>query len=105
MVAILQRLIQKVKADKWELLDQIDKKFDELEGKLGFPSKKRYRALSSSLNTDTLIVEREWKSMAELEKSMFASLCDPGIQKLHEQLNDMIEETKIEMFVIWPLKA
>ena len=70
MVLIIARLTQKIRTGTWDELDKIDKQFTEIEDKFGYPPKKRYRSLIGGNPTDILIIDREWKSLAEMEKIM-----------------------------------
>ncbi len=103
MVIIINRLIQKVRPDKWDELEEIDKKFNEIESRIGFPPKKRYRCLSGPINWNWIIIERQWESMAKMEKFMMKLYLDPESQKLSEKLNSIIEDQRIELYMPWPL--
>ncbi len=105
MVYVLERLIQKVKPDKWAALDELDAKFNAIESKIGFPPKKRYRSLAGPLNNDIIVIEREWKSMAIMEKTALESAGNADLAKLGAQLNDIIEKSWHELYAIWPYKV
>jgi hypothetical protein len=105
MVVVMERLIQKVKPDKWAALDEIDKKYDGIESKIGFPTKKRYRSMIGPLDNDTIVVEREWKSMAAMEQAVLGSMGNAELQKLAVQLNDIIVKSWHEVYAIWPFKV
>jgi hypothetical protein len=45
---ILERQTQKIYPDKWEALEVLDKKYNQIESVVGFPSMKRYRLMLSS---------------------------------------------------------
>ncbi|MFX1406217.1 MAG: hypothetical protein ACFFC9_05170 [Promethearchaeota archaeon] len=102
MVKVILRLIQKIYPGKWNDLDEIDKRFDEIEANLGFPPKKRFRSLMGAYNNDTLIVEREWDSMAKMEKLLTKSYLDPDYQKLEKKLESIVEWQKVEMYIPHP---
>ena len=103
MVMIINRMIQKVRPDKWDELEEIDKKFNEIESRIGFPPKKRYRCLSGLINWNWIIIERQWESMAKMEKFMLKAYLDPEYQKLSEKLNSIIEDQRVELYMPWPL--
>ncbi len=105
MPVVLQRLIQKVKVDKWDALDAIDKKFDAAEAKFKYPPKRRYRSMIGPLDINVIIIEREWKSVAKMEEAMLASYGDPELQKLTAELNTIIEDAWSELYLVWPLKV
>ncbi|TFG30281.1 MAG: hypothetical protein EU532_01460 [Promethearchaeota archaeon] len=102
MVIVIQRLIQRVYNGKWDELESIDKKFTELENKMGFPPKKRYRCLSSPYDTNTIIIERQWESLAKLEKINTKSFLDPEYQKLSNSIDTIIESQHMELLVPHP---
>jgi len=102
MVIVIQRLIQIVYNGKWDELETIDKKFNELEDKMGFPPKKRYRFLTGAHDNNTIIIERQWESLAKLEKIMTKSFLDPEYQKLSNSLDTIIERGYQELLVPHP---
>jgi hypothetical protein len=63
-MVIVERMIQKIRPNKWAELEAIDKKYDVVESRLGFPAKKRYQCIVGGHDTNTLIVERQWESFA-----------------------------------------
>ncbi len=102
MVIVIQRLIQRVYNGKWEELEKIDKKFTELENKMGYPPKKRYRYLTGPYDTNTIIIEHQWESLAKMEKIMTKAFLDPEYQKLSSALDTIIESQKQELLVPHP---
>ena len=105
MVVVMERLIQKVKPDKWAALDEIDAKFNAIESKMGFPPKKRYRSMIGPLDNDVIVIEREWKSMAVMEQTVLGSMGNADLVKLGVQLADIIEKSWHEVYAIWPYKV
>ena len=105
MVIVIHRQIQKIRPGKWDALDEIDKKYDEIEKRLKFPTetKRRLRAMVGTHNTDTLIVEYTWPSMAKMEKILTTALLDPEYQKLGEKLESILESSQWELYIPWPL--
>jgi len=102
MVIVIQRLIQRVYNGKWEELEKIDKKFTELENKMGYPPKKRYRYLTGPYDTNTIIIEHQWESLAKMEKIMTKAFLDPEYQKLSSAVDTIIESQKQELLVPHP---
>jgi hypothetical protein len=104
MVLIIWRQIEKINADKWDELEKLEKRFLEVEKRLGFPieTKKRYRALFGSSDVNTLIIDYQWDSMAKMEKTYTKAFLDPEYQKLAEEALPLIEENRWEILVPWP---
>jgi hypothetical protein len=95
-------LIQKIANGKWEELEALDKKFNEIEEKLGYPPKKRFRSLSGSYDNNVIIIEREWQSLAKMEKIMTKGFLDPELDKLGKKLDSILEWQKTELYVPHP---
>ena len=54
---ILRREVQKIRSGKWEELEELEKKWQELERRAGHPDgKKRYRGMSAPHDLDTMII-------------------------------------------------
>jgi hypothetical protein len=104
MPAFLERLIEKVRQGKWDEVEPINKKFDENEKKFGFPPKRRYRAYFGHEDSDTLIIEREWKSVAQYEEGLTKAWADAEEQKLIKEQEKIIESMRVEMYIVWPPK-
>jgi hypothetical protein len=102
---ILERQVQKIYAGKWDDLDEIDKRYDQVEKKYAFPPKRRYRAFSGTSDTDTIVIEREWKSMAKYEETMLKIWADSEWQKLNKEGEKIIEYNHFEFYLVWPLKV
>lgn len=95
---VIERMIQKIHPDKWAELEEIDKKYDVVEGRLGFPPKKRYRCVSGSHDTNTLIVERQWESFAAMEATYQKAMADPELQALWADGTPIVKSTQIELY-------
>ena len=102
MVIVIMRLIQRVTSGKWDDLEEIDKKCNEIEDRLGYPPKKRYRSLSGLYNNNVIIIEREWQSLSKMEKIMTKGFLDPELTKLDKKLDSIIEWQKTELYVPHP---
>ena len=102
MVIVIQRLIQRIANGKWDELEVIDKKFTEYEAKLGYPPKKRFRALTGCNDTNVLIIEFQWASLAKMEKTMTKAFLDTEYQELSKKLDDIVEWQKFELYVPHP---
>ena len=96
------RLIQKIANGKWDELEELDKKWNEIEDNLGYPPKKRYRSLSGAYSTNVIIIEREWQSLSKMEKVMTKGFLDPELAKLEKKLGSIVEWQKTELYVPHP---
>lgn len=68
---ILRREVQKIRSGKWEELEELEKKWQELERRAGHPEgKKRYRGMSAPHDLDTMIIEVEWECLAAISPSI-----------------------------------
>ena len=95
---VVERLIQQIRPNKWAELEALDKKFDAVESRLGFPPKKRYRCYVGGHNTDTLIIERQWKSMAAMEAAYEKAFADPEDQALGAEAASIIKSNQYELY-------
>jgi hypothetical protein len=102
MPEILVRFIQEIRPDKWAELEAIDSKYVEIEEKLGFPPKKRYRSLMGGYHYDTLLIDRVWESLAQLEEVTLKSMVDSEYQKLQEELVPIMKSQRVEMYLPMP---
>jgi hypothetical protein len=95
---ILERLIQKVRPGKWVELEELDKKYNALEKDFGFPSKKRYQCMSGGQDFNTLIIERQWGSLAEMEATYGKALANEAYQKLNQESFSVIKSSQMELY-------
>ncbi len=95
----VERMIQKIAPGKWAELEVLDQKYNALEGRLGFPPKRRMRAILGGLSTDTLVVEREWDSMADLEAATFRRMADPEYAAVEAESVGVIESLTWEIYM------
>jgi hypothetical protein len=98
----LERLIQHVRPGKWSELEALDKRYDAIESKCGFPAKRRYQALFSGYPGNVLIIEREWESLAKLEAAYMESMNDPEMQKLQDEIVQVLESNQNELYSVLP---
>ena len=99
---VIERMTQKVRPDKWGELEELDKKYTTLEKNFGFPSKKRYQCIVGGHDFNTLIIERQWKSMAELETAYEKALANQEYQKLNQESPSIIKSSQMEFFTPLP---
>ena len=96
---IIERQMQKVRAGKWTELEELDKKFFNVESGLGFPARKRCRSLVGGLTTDMLIIERQWESFAALEVAYEKALTNAEHRALSAEVELILESQQIEFYL------
>ncbi len=102
MVIIIERNIQRITNGKWDELEQLNSQYDKLESKIGFPPKKRFRYLTGEFDTQTIVIERQWESLAKMEKLETMAYLDPEYQKLNDKFSLIIEWQRLELLVPHP---
>jgi hypothetical protein len=99
----IERMTQKVFPGKWAELEEIDKRYNVVEKRLGFPAnKKRFQCLVGGLDSNTLIIERQWNSIAQMEATYEKALADPEMQALQQESATIIKSSRIELFMQLP---
>lgn len=101
-MVIVERMIQKIRPDKWAELEEIDKRYDTAESRLGFPPKKRYRCIMGSHDTNTLVIERQWDSFAAMEAAMEKAFVDPEMQALNQEITSIAKSSQWEVYMPLP---
>ena len=99
---VVERLTQKVHNGKWEDLEKLEKKYNILEESFGFPPKKRYQCIAGGYTMNTLIIERQWESFAEMESTYEKALANEDYQKLGQESNSIIKSNQMELFTPLP---
>ncbi|HEX7620032.1 MAG TPA: NIPSNAP family protein [Anaerolineales bacterium] len=98
----IERMIQQVRPDKWAELEKINKKYNIVESRLGFPPKKRYQCLTGSHDSNTLIIERQWDSLAAMEATYEKTFADPEHQALVKESTSIIKSEQWELYMPLP---
>lgn len=101
MIAI-ERMTQKIYPGKWAELEEIDKRYSEIESKAGFPAKKRYQCVIGTEDSNTLIIERQWDCLAVLESTYEKVMADTEYQALQKEIVSIVQSNKIEIFTPLP---
>ena len=99
---VLERITQEIYPDKWAALEELDKRYDEVEKRLGFPAKKRYRCMIGAHGFNTLVVEREWDSLAAMETAYEKTFVDPEHQALVQESMAIIKSNQYEVYMPLP---
>jgi hypothetical protein len=101
MIAI-ERMTQKVYPGKWAELEEIDKRYNEIEMRAGFPPKKRYQCVFGGMDGNTLIIERQWECLAVMESTYEKVMADPEWQALGQEVASIVQSSQIEVFTPLP---
>jgi len=101
-MVIIERLVQHVYSDKWAELETIDKEFDAVEARHGFPAKKRFQMISGPDNMGTLIIERQWASLAAMEAAYEKFMADPAWQALNLKSSPILKDNRVELYTPLP---
>ena len=101
-MARIERMIQKVHPDKWAELEEIDKRYNAVESRLGFPPQKRYRCIMGGYDWNTLILEREWESLAAMEAAYERAFADPEHRALGKELRSILKNLRREAYMPLP---
>ncbi len=99
---IIERMVQYIPGDKWGELEALDKKYNVVEARLGFPPKKRFQLLMGAHPMGSLVIEREWPSMAALEDAMMKGMADPEYQALQQESGPIIKQLYWETLMPLP---
>ena len=97
---ILERMVQKINPLKWGELEELDKQYNALEARFGFPPKRRYRVLFGNEDTSTLVIEREWESFAAMEAAHMQSMTDPEFERLNAAGADIVLSNNWEAYMV-----
>jgi len=98
----IERHIQQIRPGKWGELEALDKKWNTVESRLGFPAKRRYRCYIGGHNLSTLIVERQWESLAAMEAAYEKAFVDPEYQVVQVESDSVLESVQIELYAPLP---
>jgi hypothetical protein len=99
---IIERMIQEIAPDKWAELEAIDKKYNVVEARLGFPPKKRFQCLSGKLPFRTLVIERQWESLARMEAVNERAMADAEYQALGLESTPIVKSIHWELYMPMP---
>jgi len=103
MMVTIERMIQKIYPDKWAELEAIDQRYNAVESRLGFPpTKKRYQCMIGGHDSNTLIIERQWDSLATMEAAYEKAFADPEYQALGRETTSIIKSNQIEVYMPLP---
>lgn len=97
---IMERLIQKVDRSSWAKKLAIEKRYEIVEARLGFPPSRRYRAYIGMNDTSTRIIERDWSSLGAYLTTIEKALADPEHQALGAEQLGIVTSNQVELYII-----
>ena len=97
---IMERLSQKVERNSWAKKIAIEKRYDVVEARLGFPPSRRYRAFIGATDTSTRVIERDWSSQGAYLSTMEKALADPEWQALGAEQVGIVLGNQVELYMI-----
>ncbi len=99
---ILERHIQTLERDAWDIYLAKEKQWQAFEERLGgYPAKRHYAPLSSWTGT-TVVWEREWESFAAMEEAYERSTTDPEQPQLLKVPSAIVHD-QVEIFILMDL--
>lgn len=97
----IERTTQKIYPGKWAALEEIDKRFNEIELANGFPPKRRFKYVIGE-DMNTLVFERQWECMAVMESTYEKLMVTPEYQALGQELDSIVESSRTEILMPLP---
>ena len=97
---IMERLIQKVDRSSWAKKIAMEKRYEVVEARLGYPPSRRYRADIGSLESNTRVIERDWSSIGAYLTTIEKALQDPEWQALGAEQVGIVLSNQNELYII-----
>ena len=97
---IMERLIQKVDRTSWSKKIAIEKRYEVVEARLGFPPSRRYRAFIGANETNTRVIERDWSSQGAYLATIEKALADPEWQALGAEQVGIVLSNQVELYMV-----
>ena len=92
-------MVQEIHPDKFQALEELDQRYQPVEKRLGFPPTKRFRAVSGVHTLSTIVIEREWESMAAFEEAFNRAFADPEWQALEGAGAGIVKSVRMEFYM------
>lgn len=97
---IMERLIQKVDRGSWAKKIEIEKRYEPVEARLGYPPSRRYRAYIGASDTSTRVIERDWSSLEAYLVTIEKAMSDPDHQRLGAEQIGIVLSNQVELYII-----
>ena len=97
----IERRIQRVRTGMRDQVMSLENRFAEAEAPYGAPPKRHYLCIGGPYDLDTVIWEREWPSLAEMEATYEKTFSDPVMQALVQEAATVFEGGRNEIYTYW----
>ncbi len=97
---LMERLIQKVDRTSWAKKLAIEKRYEPVEARLGYPPSRRYRAWIGANDTNTRVIERDWSSLEVYLVTVDKAMMDPEWQALGAEQAGIVLSNQVEIYRI-----
>ena len=98
---VIERRIQRIRAGMQDRVMDLEKRFAEAEAPFGVPTKRHLLCIGGPYDLETIIWEREWPSLAEMEAAYEKTYSDPVFKPLSEESATVFESGRCELFTYW----
>jgi len=100
-MAFLERVVERVAVNKWDVVKALEKEWDALEAKLdGFPKKRRLQGFAGPYGWDYFVFEREWESLAAYEAAYDRLWKAPEVKALAEAGLGIKTDSRTEIYAV-----
>lgn len=97
---IMERMTQKVDRASWAKKIAVEKRYEPVEARLGYPPSRRYRAFIGTTDTNVRVIERDWSSLGAYLTTVEKALQDPEWQALGAEQLGIVLGNQIELYII-----
>lgn len=97
---VMERIVQQIPEGKMDAFREWQGKQDVISAPLGFPPLRWYSAIFTAEQSFTVVCEREWASMAELEAVYEKAMADPGYMSHQALWPSMGRSHRMEMWAV-----
>ena len=98
---VIERRIQRVRAGMRDWVMDLENRFAAAEAPYGMPTKRHYVCIGGPYDFETIIWEREWSSLAEMEATNEKAFSDPVFKPLTEESGSVFESGRNELYTYW----
>lgn len=97
---IMERLTQKVDRASWAKKLALEKRYEAVEARLGYPPSRRYRAFIGTADTNTRVIERDWSGLGAYLTTVEKAQADPEWQALGAEQIGIVLGNQMELYII-----